>query len=376
MIHTSEHHTPFQDIRDTRRPRRLVVAMSGGVDSSVTAHLLLSAGIEVVGLTFIRVNTPAEVDHEGFSEEARAAREVASHLGIEHHVLNLHDLYTSRVLRRAWEEYRSGRTPNPCVLCNRTLKFGHLVRYAREVLRADGIATGHYARIYVDAEGCVHLLRGKAGTKEQSYFLAQTRPEDLRHAYFPLGDQTKNEIRTYARHHGIPTAERPESQDVCFNTTGLRFGEFLQEFFEEGGESGPILDERGNVLGRHRGIHVFTIGQRRGLGVALGRPVYVKAIDPERNAVIVTDREEALLHRVVEAAGVNWFAPPPPRPMEVLAQIRYAHRAAPAVLTHEGDRIRVRFHEPQRAVTPGQLLVAYVGDEVLCSGFILQTEEG
>ncbi|MEM5947479.1 tRNA 2-thiouridine(34) synthase MnmA [Spirochaetia bacterium 38H-sp] len=361
-------------MQDSRNPSKIVVAMSGGIDSSAVACMLKEKGMEVIGLTFIRIDAPSEVDAEGLSDEAKAAKQVADQLGIQHIVLNLHDLYSDKVLSRAWQEYSTGRTPNPCVLCNRNLKFGFLVKYATENLGADGLATGHYAKLSVSDSSEVFLRRGEDTTKDQTYFLAQTKKEDLARAYFPLGSMIKKDVREYAKKMRLATADRKESQDVCFNTTGLRFGSFLESFFDKKTVPGDIVDEEGNVLGRHEGIHTFTVGQRRGIGIASGKPIYVKAVDADTNRVIVTDNPDRLLSRTVVAEELNWLMPPEKLPERVTAKIRYAHKPSPATVEHTGNSIKLVFDEPQRAITPGQLLVVYDSDRVAVSGFISHTE--
>lgn len=350
---------------------RIVVAMSGGVDSSVTAALLAERGFEVVGLT-LRLWLCEEQTGSSKSccgtDGVASARSAAAELGVPHYVVEGREPFEEQVLLPSWEEYARGRTPNPCVLCNERIKLGLLLQHA-DRLGASRLATGHYARV---AEGPA-LLRGRDADKDQSYFLFSLEREQLARMVLPLGELTKEEVRREASRLGLPNAERPESQDACLGGGGEGFAEALRRRFGREGRAGDIVDPTGRVLGRHDGLHRFTVGQRRGLGVAMGRPAYVLAIDPERGDVIVGTDEVDLLSPGLLAGGVRWLVPPP-EPGAILegeVQIRYRHRAVPAAVeVLEDSRTSVRFAEPQRAVTPGQAAVFYREDRVLGGGWI------
>jgi tRNA-specific 2-thiouridylase len=340
---------------------RVVVAMSGGVDSTVAAALLVERGCEVIGVT-LRLLQGEETAGDAV-HEARAA---ADRLGIAHHVLDGRREFEELVLRRSWDEYARGRTPNPCVVCNARIKFGLLLDHARS-LGATKIATGHYARL----DATPTIRRGVDRRKDQSYFLWALDARQLAAVLFPLGELTKQQVRDRARSLGLPNAERAESQDACFVRDDQQFAEELRRHFGEPARSGVIVDEAGKVLGAHQGIHHFTIGQRRGLGVALGRPAWVAAIDAPDARVVLADDEHALLAHGLEAGGVVWHATPSNEPTTCEVQIRYRHPPAAAVVEHTGGAtVRVRFAQPVKAVTPGQAVVFYDGDRVLGGGWI------
>ncbi|MGB2815241.1 MAG: tRNA 2-thiouridine(34) synthase MnmA [Dehalococcoidales bacterium] len=350
---------------------KVAVAMSGGIDSSVAAALLKERGYQVTGVT-MRVGTGDKADTSPDAAPAfiNDARRVADALGIPHHVFDLRDIFHEKVIAPFCQEYRAGRTPNPCVLCNRYIKFDALLDKARS-LGAGCIATGHHARVTRDdGSGRVFLRKGRDRQKDQSYFLYALTQEQLRHAMFPIGHLTKEEVRTEARERNLPTGSRPESQDICFIPNN-DYADFLKGFLPQTSEPGPILDEHGNILGRHRGIVNYTIGQRKRLGIAAGEPQYVIAIEPEHNAVIVGNRERALGDELT-ATRVNWSAIA--RPTEAItarAKIRYRHPEAEVTVTPvDKDSVSVKFKEPQLAITPGQSIVFYNGDKVLSGGTI------
>jgi tRNA-specific 2-thiouridylase len=352
-----------------------VVGMSGGVDSSVAAALLVEAGHEVVGIT-LRTAPWAEPDDEPARfgsccspATASGARAVARQLGIRYYLLNHEREFASLVIDDFTREYRRGRTPSPCVVCNREVKFGTLLRRAL-AWEADGVATGHYARL-VRAPGRdgVRLCRARDRQKDQSYFLWPLTQAQLERACFPIGELTKAEVRARARALGLATAETPESQELCFVQGDYRA--FLRERAPEAFRAGPIVDgETGREVGVHAGLGAYTIGQRKGLGAGDGRR-YVIGLDPGRNAVVVGPRE-ALEAPGLEARAVNWIAgAPPPAALQVEARIRHNAPLVPArVEPGAPGEATVRFETRQRAVTPGQSVVFYQGDVVLGGGII------
>jgi tRNA-specific 2-thiouridylase len=316
------------------------------------------------------------------------ARSVASHLGIPFYVINLEEDFENNVVAPFIDAYLSGNTPSPCVACNSHLKFAKLVELA-EAAGAERIATGHYARVEYDTVRGRYLLRkGLDGRKDQSYFLFELTQEQLSRAVFPLGSLTKPEVREIARVHDLPVAEKGESQEICFVPDG-DYARFIENYLRESDPKllseqklytlrarktagpGDIITRTGQVLGRHNGIHNYTIGQRRGLGIAWSEPLFVVGIDPELNRVIVGTKDE-LPGMSFIAGRTNWIACDyPTGPFETAARIRYRHRESPAIVTPLGDgRVRVDFQEPQRAITPGQAVVFYDGDIVVGGGWI------
>jgi tRNA-uridine 2-sulfurtransferase len=343
---------------------RIAIAMSGGVDSSVAAALLKEAGYDVIGVT-MRI-TPSD---NGTHAETDAAN-VAYQLGISHKVIDLRDIFAEKIIVYFCGEYGRGRTPNPCILCNKYIKFGELWEEA-EKMGAEMLATGHYARIEQDNSGRYILKKGRDGRKDQSYFLCQLTQEQLRHALFPIGNLTKDEVRKIAAELGLPTASRPESQEICF-VPDNDHTRFLKEHTRVD-RPGPILDERGKTLGQHTGITAYTIGQRKGLQIAAAEPLYVTAIEADRNAVIAGTKAQTYGTELV-ADNLNWIAiTKPEHPMQVKARIRYRHAEAEAVITPQVDNtIHVKFAEPQMAITPGQTIVFYDGDKVVGGGTIVR----
>jgi tRNA-specific 2-thiouridylase len=353
--------------------RRVAVALSGGVDSAVAAARLREAGDEVFGVTMRiwdgRAPAAAPGRHACYGPEEeddlRDAARVCRHLGIELVVIDLAREYRAEILEPCARAYLEGRTPNPCVHCNPRMKFGWIPERLREEgIAFDALATGHYAIVERDAAGGRWLLRrGRDRVKDQSYFLYQLTQEQLALACFPLGTLDKSEVRERARALGLPVAEKPESQDfIAGGYDGL---------FAAPDEPGPILDEAGSEIGRHRGIRRYTVGQRRGLGLARGEPCYVLALDESRRAVIVGP-ERSLYADTLVAEAVNWIALPGlVEPRRARVRIRYRHAAAEAVLAPlPQGRVRVTFDAPQRAIAPGQAVVFYEGDLVLGGGII------
>ncbi len=347
---------------------RVVVAMSGGVDSSVAAALAAETGREVVGVTMRLSGSDSRCCSLADADDARR---VAERLGIRFFVANYADAFRRDVIEPFADAYLAGRTPIPCVTCNTRFKFEYLLERAR-VFGAERVATGHYARSERDpATGRWRLFRAADATKDQTYFLFELTQEQLERAWFPLGHLTKTEVRERARGLGLATAEKPESQEICFVPGGdyaavveqLRPGALPGE--------GDVVDAAGRVRGRHAGVHRFTVGQRRGLGLAAERPLYVTALDPARNRVVVGEADD-LLAREARIERVSWIAgAPPPAPVRATVRVRYRHAGAAAkVEPLPGGRARVVFDEPVRAVSPGQAAVFDDGDEVLGGGWI------
>jgi tRNA-specific 2-thiouridylase len=341
---------------------KIAIAMSGGVDSSVAAALLKEAGHEVTGVTM-------QITDDWRAGNSAAA--VAGRLGIPHHIIDLRDVFTRRIISYFCEEYRRGRTPNPCVLCNKYIKFDALWDAARK-MGAAMLATGHYARIDKDKSGRYLLKKGRDENKDQSYFLCQLSQEQLGRTMFPVGNLTKDEVRKIAAELGLPVVSRPESQEICFIPDNDHAG-FMKRYAPQAERPGVILDITGRTLGQHRGIASYTIGQRRGLGIAATTPLYVTAIEPDRNAVIVGTKEQTYGRELI-ADSLNWIAiDAPERPLRVRAKIRYRHAEAEATVTpQDGSTIRVEFAVPQAAITPGQAVVFYDVDMVLGGGTILK----
>lgn len=351
---------------------RVVIAMSGGVDSSVAAALVSDMGYDAVGISMRLYSTPQESYSKSCCspDDLFDARMVADTLGIPFYVANYEREFEATVIDYFVQEYERGRTPNPCVACNNHLKFDILLKRSL-ALGSSYLATGHFARI--DRSGDVPVLRkGLDESKDQSYFLFGLPREALPRIIFPLGEMTKEQVRDRARKMDLETAEKAESQEICF-VTGRSYREFVEErLAKKATVPGKIVHESGEVLGDHDGIHRFTIGQRKGLGIGYHEPLYVKAIRPAEGTVVVGPKA-SLYARGLVAEDCNWLSfARPPGPMECTAKIRYRAKDVPVLLTVGGDGSTafVEFEEPQRAVTPGQAVVFYRGDEVLGGGFI------
>ncbi|GAV24297.1 UDP-N-acetylmuramate--L-alanine ligase [Carboxydothermus islandicus] len=355
--------------------KKVLVAMSGGVDSSVTAALLLEQGYEVVGVTMQIWDPKIEVVGEEYVGccsiyAVNDARRVADRLGIPYYVLNFRELFERKVIDYFTEEYLRGRTPNPCIACNRYIKFDALLKKALS-LGMDYMATGHYARVvYKKDIGKYGLFRGVDRKKDQTYVLYNLTQEMLKRLLLPLGEYTKEQVRELARKYNLVTADKPESQEICF-VPDNDYRKFLKERRGEDIKPGNFVDVNGRVLGQHQGYPYYTIGQRKGLGLALGKPYYVVDIRPETNEVVVGEAAEIFSPGLV-ASDLNflWFDEIPER-FEAQAQIRYNAKPQPAVVERIGEnQVRVTFNEPQRAITPGQAVVFYRGDELLGGGTI------
>jgi len=348
----------------------VLVAMSGGVDSSVALALLRDEGHEVLGVTLRLVPEPAEASvFEPCCSLAGVedARRVAARLEVPHRVVHMTDRFERDVIDDFVREYQAGRTPNPCVRCNLDIKFGALLDMAGR-FGADRVATGHYVRRERRA-GRVALRRAVHRPKDQSYVLAGLSQEQLASALFPLGGLAKAEVRERARALGLPTADKPESQEICF-VPNDDYRAFLAQRVGLPA-AGPILSTSGAGLGEHKGLLHYTIGQRKGLGIAAPRPYYVVRLDVARNAVIVGHEEDTYCAGLV-ARAVNWCSiAAQTAPFDCLAQLRYRHTAAPATATPDGEGLAVQFHRPERGVTPGQWVVLYDAEEyVLAAGII------
>ncbi|MBF0425200.1 MAG: tRNA 2-thiouridine(34) synthase MnmA [Magnetococcales bacterium] len=354
---------------------RIAVAMSGGVDSSTVAAWLVAQGHEVIGLSMQLWSQTAPGGTARGSccaiDDRQDARRVAELLGIPFYVINLEEAFSSAVIADFIATYAAGKTPNPCVRCNQSLKFVHLLAKA-QALEATALATGHYAVIRPTATGKPGLWRGRDPAKDQSYFLFATPLTQLANLHFPLGELTKEQTRALARQFGLHNAGKHESQDLCFVPDG-DYQTFFKGHAPELLVEGEIIDLDGRVRGRHRGVGCYTIGQRHGLGIAAAYPLFVIAIDPSHRRLIVGPAE-ALYKDRLEVTDINWLVHRPPDARQPVAvKIRYAGVPQPAIIEPLGDpnRVVVRFAEPQRAVTPGQACVFYAADQVLGGGWIL-----
>ncbi len=349
----------------------VVVAMSGGVDSSVAAALLLEQGYRVIGVMLRLWSEPGREDsNRCCTPDAMAqARRVAAKLGFPFYPLDARQAFKNRVVSYFLDGYAQGVTPNPCLVCNRHIRWGMLFDYALS-LGADFMATGHYARLRRDDTGRVQLLRGVDQAKDQSYVLHVLQQEQLQRALFPVGEYTKPEVRQIAQRFGLLVAQRPDSQDLCF-LAGDDYRDFLLRHQPQVASPGPILTRQGELLGEHRGLAFYTIGQRKGLGIAAPQPLYVLEKDIARNALVVGSEDE-LGSSALLASEVNWLdGSPPPGAFQAAVKIRYKAADAPAEVTPmPGRRAAVRFQQPLRDITPGQAAVFYQGERVLGGGII------
>ena len=343
--------------------KKVLVGMSGGVDSAACVLLLQKQGYEVAGVTLRLHGYKDRPGTCGSADDIEEAARVAAQMGISHQVLDLCDIFRREVMEHFVDEYCAGRTPNPCLDCNRELKFGAMLDWA--LARGfDYVSTGHYARVGFDAASGRHLLlRGADTHKDQSYVLYQMTQRQLAHLLLPVGEYSKAEIRALASDFGLENAQKPDSQDICFVPDG-DYVRFLREFGGVTPEPGDFVDTSGHALGRHRGLVAYTTGQRKGLGVSADHPLYVLSKNAEDNTVLLGDDAE-LFSAALLAARVNWIVTPPAEPLRVTAKTRYSQVESAATVTPlGGGAVRVDFDEPQRAVTAGQAVVFYCGDVV------------
>ena len=356
-------------------PKKAMIGMSGGVDSSVAAFLMLQSGFDCIGATMRLYDNdllPGESGTCCSLDDVEDARSVAYRLGISHYVFNFKEAFEQQVIQKFVRSYESGLTPNPCIDCNRHLKFRALLDRAR-ILGCDYVVSGHYARIRQDEETGRYLLcKAKDAAKDQTYFLACLDQDQMAHIQFPLGDLTKEEVRQIAQEQGFVNARKHDSQDICFVPDG-DYAAFLSRYTGKTYPAGEYLDVNGKVVGTHRGAVCYTLGQRKGLGIALGEPVYVCKKDMERNTVTVGPNE-ALFSSALLAGDWNWFPfPALTEPMAVTAKIRHSQYEQSATVYPEADGMaKVVFDAPQRAITPGQAVVLYQGEMVIGGGTIAQ----
>ncbi len=350
------------------KKERIVVAMSGGVDSGTVAALLKDQGHDVVGLTMQLWDYGEAEGGCCSADEVCDARRVAYEAGVPHYVANYMEPFKEHVVSDFINKYEEGLTPIPCILCNQFMKFDFLLRRSLE-FGADFLATGHYAVVEQnERSGEYELKKGADKLKDQSYFLFTLTQKELGRIRFPLGNKTKPEVRKLARKMGLKVAEKPESMGVCF-ITGGSYREFLEPYLKRGKEKGEMVDTAGKTVGEHNGIYSYTVGQRRGLGFANGKPMYIVKIDAENNRVIVGE-ESDLYSSSLTADDLSWVAKPPKGETEVKAKIRYRHDEEPAVISVRKGKASVKFQNPQKAVTPGQAVVFYQENKVLGGGWI------
>lgn len=346
------------------------IAVSGGIDSLMAAHLLKEKGHNVIGIHFVTgyENPFPDNGQSAHIAESHKISPIAKQLGIDIKVLDCRIEFKKNVVDYFIQTYRSGQTPNPCMVCNPLIKFGTVFNFARK-LGASTLATGHYARIMEDRHGSFHLFKGIDPKKDQSYFLARLTRQHLADARFPLGHMKKSDVIRLAEMKGFKPVIKAESQDVCF-IKGKNYGDFLarHEGFEP--KLGLIKDVDGNILGKHKGLHLFTIGQRRGINCPASEPYYVIQMDTRRNELTVGFKKDLFASRC-NVENINWIQEPPNRPVEVHTRVRYRHTSAASMLIPVNEKTAmVRFEKPQEAITPGQCAVFYKGDEVLGGGWI------
>ena len=359
------------------KSKKVVVAMSGGIDSSVAAALLKDKGFEVIGITMQIWDRPRGFGGDGIKD----AKRVAGRLKIPHYLLDLRDVFKKKIISDFCKEYNQGRTPNPCIRCNQYIKFDTLLKKAKE-LNADYIATGHYAKIEFDRQKNSYTLRKGIDTKkDQSYVLYMMSQNQLKHILMPLGEFKKNQVRQIAKDKKLPVADKEESQEICFIPDN-NYGEFLKENIRREAKPGPVVNKDGKVIGEHKGIVFYTIGQRKGIGIADRHPLYVVAINKKTNTIVVGKKEEVygreLIADKVKFINMKRLE----KPMKLEAKIRYLHKASPAMLIPLAKgKVKVKFNQPQWAITPGQAVVFYSlrgkkGDVVIGGGTIMKRING
>jgi tRNA-specific 2-thiouridylase len=354
-----------------KNTQKIIVAMSGGVDSSVAAALLKGAGFDVIGVFMKFWSEPGKNGLVGAwnrccsPEAEKRARQVAANLNIPFYIFNFEKEFKKRIVDYFLKEYKAGLTPNPCIVCNKEIKFGLLLEKAL-VLNADYVATGHYARLQKKKDG-THLLKGKDKEKDQSYFLCQLNQKQLKHILFPIGNYTKAQVRKLAKKFKLPVSKTPESQEVCFIQTTIN--DFLARYIKQ--KSGKIVDTKGKILGYHQGLTFYTIGQRKGIKLP-GGPFYVLDKNLKKNILIVTRNKKDLFKKELVAKKVNWISGKKPKlPLKIKAKIRYRHKPSLATIHKiQNTKYKILFSSPQRAVTPGQSVVFYQGQELLGGGII------
>ena len=355
---------------EMQKKSKVVVAMSGGVDSSVAAAMLAEQGHEVIGIMLRLWSEPGlEAYNRCCTPESMGlARRVAAHLNIPFYVMDVRETFHERIVDYFLDGHAEGGTPNPCMMCNRHIRFGVLQQHAFS-FGADYMATGHYARVRTGADGYRQLLKGLDPGKDQSYVLSVLNQEQLQHALFPIGELAKSKVRELAESYGLPVADRSDSQDLCF-LAGGDYRDFLKRHESQGLEAGQIQNQAGDVIGEHSGMAAYTIGQRRGLGLSSPEPLFVIHKDVERNALVVGPRE-SLGRSSLIAESMNWLdGMPPADGLAVHVKIRYQARPAAGRCTNLGAVARIDFEQPQQGITPGQWAVVYDGDRVLGSGTI------
>ena len=361
----------------TTKMPTVVVAMSGGVDSSVAAALLVERGYRVIGMMLRLWNEPGrEEENRCCTPDAMAlARRISAKLGIPFYALDVQDRFRAQVVQAFIDGYNQGVTPNPCIVCNRQIRWGFLMEHAR-AFGADFMATGHYARLQTGADGLIQLVRGNDPAKDQSYVLSVLNQEQLAHSMFPIGEYPKAQVRELAQSFDLPTAQRPDSQDLCFLGQG-DYRDFLARHAPTAAAAGPITSPSGEVIGEHQGLANYTIGQRKGLGIASPVPLYVVGKDIARNTLVV-GTEAALGRSELSAIEINWVSGQAPQGvLRAQVKIRYKAREAWAEITpgDQGCSAQVRFDAPLRDITPGQRVVFYQG-EVCLGGGTIQASEG
>lgn len=347
----------------------MAVAVSGGVDSMMAACILKEQGYHVIGIHFVNgYESDTVFDLNRAESEAHPITQIGEQLGISIELLDCRIAFKQQVVDYFIQTYFDGRTPNPCMVCNPLIKFGAVLSFARE-LGADKLATGHYARIQKDRTGTCHLLKGIDARKDQSYFLARLNQSQLAKAAFPMGDRLKSDIKKEAGRKGLRPVTKSESQDVCF-IKDKSYNEFLKKHSDHIPSPGPIVNVKGDVIGRHDGLHQFTIGQRRGINCPAPEPYYVVRLDPKNNRLVVGSKSD-LLATSSKVTDINWISQAPSEPIKVLTRVRYRHKGvASKIYPVDAHTAEICFESPIESITPGQSAVFYRGDEVLGGGFI------